>query len=175
MTPPAGSAALGDQQDKTHSWAVTVERNGDPLVTLSSNGYGGKADLSEADQQTIRTAGEHLLSFVGKSAALGVGDPLKALEQRWRNWVSTCNRKPCSIAMPCEVCQTAVMQMHLAADQLHAALSLAGKDELRDELLKVCREFVRQEVVRRATYATDIGLATAADHALAAIARAEGR
>lgn len=40
-------------------------------------------------------------------------------------------------------------------------------------MLEVLKEFMRQDAVRRATYATDIGLSTAADHALEVIAQAE--
>jgi hypothetical protein len=43
------------------------------------------------------------------------------------------------------------------------------------DLLAVVKEFCRLDVVQRATQSTNIGLANAADHALSAIAKAEGR
>lgn len=52
--------------DKTQSWAVTVERNGEPVVTIASNCLGGR-DLSEEDERVIRLAAQNLLSFVGEA------------------------------------------------------------------------------------------------------------
>lgn len=46
-------------------WAVTVERNGERVVTIESNCLSGR-DLSPEDQEAIRTAAQHLLSFVGE-------------------------------------------------------------------------------------------------------------
>lgn len=43
------------------------------------------------------------------------------------------------------------------------------------ELLQALKDLLKQERVQRATQATDIGLATAADRAMAAIAKAESR
>ena len=54
--------------DKTQHWAVTVERNGEQLVTLESNCLSGKPDFTINDEKTIRRAAKHLLSFIG-------GDP----------------------------------------------------------------------------------------------------
>jgi len=51
---------------KTQHWAVTVERNGQKVVTLSSNHLSGR-DLSEQDLDVIRLAGENLLAFAGKN------------------------------------------------------------------------------------------------------------
>ncbi len=50
--------------DKRESWAVTVERNGDAVVTLASNCLSGR-DLIEGDQEIIRTAARNLLGFLG--------------------------------------------------------------------------------------------------------------
>jgi len=41
-------------------WAVTVERNGESVLTI---------DLSADDERVIRMAAQHLLSFVGTAAA----------------------------------------------------------------------------------------------------------
>lgn len=49
------------------SWSVTVEREGEAVVTLSSNGHGGR-DISPDDEVAIRTAAQHLLSFIGLAA-----------------------------------------------------------------------------------------------------------
>jgi hypothetical protein len=49
-------------------WVVTVYRNGEPVVTIESNSLSGKSDLDAADEDCIRTAGRHLLAFVGESA-----------------------------------------------------------------------------------------------------------
>lgn len=48
----------------TQSWAVTVERNGEQVVTLASNLLAGR-DLSPEDERVIRLAAEHLLAFIG--------------------------------------------------------------------------------------------------------------
>ena len=52
---------------RERSWAVTVERNGEQVVTLSSNGMGGR-DLSVEDERVIRLAADHLLAFLGARA-----------------------------------------------------------------------------------------------------------
>lgn len=49
---------------RQESWAVTVERNGEQVVTLASNCLAGR-DLSADDERVIRMAAQHLLSFVG--------------------------------------------------------------------------------------------------------------
>jgi len=49
---------------RTESWAVSVERNGEQVVTLSNRGISGR-DLSAADEHVIREAARHLLSFIG--------------------------------------------------------------------------------------------------------------
>jgi hypothetical protein len=48
----------------------------------------------------------------------------------------------------------------------------AGLRVMCTELVDVLRQFLQCDVVRRATYATDIGLATTVDRAQAAIAKA---
>ncbi len=47
----------------TH-WAVTVSRGGEEIVTIASNCLSGR-DLSHEDEETIRKAAHHLLSFIG--------------------------------------------------------------------------------------------------------------
>lgn len=46
-------------------WTVTVEKDGEKILTIESNCLSGKADLTSEDEQVIRNAAEHLLSFVG--------------------------------------------------------------------------------------------------------------
>jgi hypothetical protein len=45
-------------------WAVTVERNGEQVVTIETNCLSGR-DISEGDEIIIREAAHHLLSFIG--------------------------------------------------------------------------------------------------------------
>jgi len=52
--------------DKTQSWAVTVERNGESVVSLASNCQGGR-DLSAEDERVIRLTAGHLLAFIGEA------------------------------------------------------------------------------------------------------------
>jgi hypothetical protein len=59
---PDGCVEYSDQS--TQSWAVSVERDGENIVTISSNCLGGR-DLSAEDERVIRMAAEHLNSFVG--------------------------------------------------------------------------------------------------------------
>lgn len=47
-------------------WSVSVAVNGAQILWISSNDYGGKTDLTNEDEEIIRTAAEHLLSFVGR-------------------------------------------------------------------------------------------------------------
>ena len=49
-------------------WAVTVERNGESVLTIETNCLSGR-DLSADDERVIRMAAQHLLSFVGTAAA----------------------------------------------------------------------------------------------------------
>jgi len=51
----------------SESWAVTVERNGENVVTLASNCHGGR-DLSDEDERIVRLAADHLSAFIGQAA-----------------------------------------------------------------------------------------------------------
>lgn len=46
-------------------WSVTVERNGEPILTIGHNSVGGRS-LSESDQEVVRNAAAHLKAFVGE-------------------------------------------------------------------------------------------------------------
>lgn len=46
------------------SWSVTVERNGEQVVTIASNHLSGR-DITPADAELIQRAARHLLSFLG--------------------------------------------------------------------------------------------------------------
>lgn len=48
-------------------WAVTVSRNGEEIVTIESECLAGR-EISEADEEAIRTAAHHLLAFIGDGA-----------------------------------------------------------------------------------------------------------
>lgn len=50
-------------------WSVTVEKDGETILTIESNCLSGKADLTGDDESVIRNAAEHLLSFVGACPA----------------------------------------------------------------------------------------------------------
>lgn len=52
-----------DSQTTQH-WAVTVERNGEIVVTIESNFLSGR-EISSEDQEVIRMAGNNLLAFIG--------------------------------------------------------------------------------------------------------------
>lgn len=55
-------------------WLVTVEREGETLVTIESGCLSGKPDFTDDEAQTIRDAAEHLLSFIGsRGLAVFVG------------------------------------------------------------------------------------------------------
>lgn len=76
----AALASLPDQpssarpeEERTQSWAVTVERNGEQVVTLASNCLAGR-DLTPEDEHVVRMAAEHLLSFVGASSRPSVAE-----------------------------------------------------------------------------------------------------
>lgn len=50
----------------TH-WAVTIERDGEQIVTIESNFLSGR-DITPEDEATIRNAAHHLLAFIGDPA-----------------------------------------------------------------------------------------------------------
>lgn len=50
-------------------WSVTVEHDGENIVTIESNCLCGR-DLSAEDEETICTAAVHLLSFIGRPYVL---------------------------------------------------------------------------------------------------------
>ena len=50
---------------RNETWAVTVYRNGEAVVTIETNLLAGR-DISAEDEQAIRTAATHLLAFIGE-------------------------------------------------------------------------------------------------------------
>jgi hypothetical protein len=48
----------------TQHWSVTVERNGENVVTIESNCLSGR-EIGEEDEKVIRNCAHHLLSFIG--------------------------------------------------------------------------------------------------------------
>lgn len=46
------------------SWSVTVERDGEHVVTIDTACLSGR-EISQEDEWAIRTAAHHLLSFIG--------------------------------------------------------------------------------------------------------------
>jgi hypothetical protein len=61
------SDCTGDQLHRRsgRSWAVTVEREGEQVVSIGTNELSGR-NLDAADEEAIHTAALHLLSFLGK-------------------------------------------------------------------------------------------------------------
>lgn len=57
--------ATGRQEWKRPHWSVTVSRDGEEIVTIESNCLSGR-EISAADEDAIRTAARHLLSFIGE-------------------------------------------------------------------------------------------------------------
>ena len=53
-----------DRLRARETWAVTVERNGEQIVTLASNHLSGR-DLSPEDERIIERCAEHLMAFIG--------------------------------------------------------------------------------------------------------------
>jgi hypothetical protein len=51
-------------QAMTDHFAVTVERNGEKIVTIETNCLSGR-DLRPGDEDVILTAVRHLLAFIG--------------------------------------------------------------------------------------------------------------
>lgn len=70
------------------TWAVTVEADGERLVTIESSMLSGKAELTPDDEETIRTAARHLLSFVGErdqgSLSMEPGPMSEGFARRYR-------------------------------------------------------------------------------------------
>lgn len=59
-----GTHTESDGQMKKH-WAVEVKVDGESILVIESNCYGGKADLSAEELKAIRKAAKHLLAFAG--------------------------------------------------------------------------------------------------------------
>ena len=55
---------MDDLANAKDHWAVTVERNGEQIVTIETSCISGR-ELSHDDEDAIRTAAHHLLAFVG--------------------------------------------------------------------------------------------------------------
>lgn len=51
--------------ETTQHWSVTVERNGENIVTIESNYLSGRK-ISPEDEKVIRNCAHHLLSFIGE-------------------------------------------------------------------------------------------------------------
>jgi hypothetical protein len=51
--------------ETTQHWSVTVERNGENVVTIDSNCLSGR-EISPEDEKAIRNCAHHLLSFIGE-------------------------------------------------------------------------------------------------------------
>lgn len=52
-------------------YAVTVLKNGEPILVIGSESYSGLSEFTAEDEQAIRDAGKHLLAFIG------AGEPRK--------------------------------------------------------------------------------------------------
>ncbi len=52
------------QKMKDH-WCVTVEMNGEQLITIETSSLYGKSSFTEQEQDCIRNAARHLLAFIG--------------------------------------------------------------------------------------------------------------
>lgn len=46
-------------------WSVTVEMDGEKLVTIESGFLSGKAEFTDEEAETIRDAARNLRSFIG--------------------------------------------------------------------------------------------------------------
>lgn len=46
-------------------YAVVIEHMGEEILRIDQSMLSGKADLTDADIEAIRDAGEHLVSFAG--------------------------------------------------------------------------------------------------------------
>ena len=62
------AAARVLRQMSRQSWSVSVERNGDRILTIADRELAGK-DLTSEDGETIRMAARHLLAFIGEPAS----------------------------------------------------------------------------------------------------------
>lgn len=85
------------------TWAVTVERNGEQVVTIASTCLSGR-DLSAEDERVIRDAAQHLVSFVGRVAEPAIACPACGVSVRqvssatldlalWQHWNWTCSAR----------------------------------------------------------------------------------
>ena len=74
------------------TWAVTVERDGEKVVTIETNCLSGR-DLVPGDHEAIRTAAHHLLSFIGDSVVKDRGPEIIELRAALRAMADAYQRK----------------------------------------------------------------------------------
>ena len=74
-----------EEVERHHHWAVTVAASGEHIITLEPECYGGR-DPSSADEDAIRTAAHHLLSFIGDDTPAALRERLEAAEADAAEW-----------------------------------------------------------------------------------------
>jgi hypothetical protein len=76
---------MSRSSDQVQHWGVDVRVNGETILTIESNCLSGKSNLTDAEDDMIRLAANHLLSFAGKSKkgdlATAATDLLDALRE----------------------------------------------------------------------------------------------
>jgi hypothetical protein len=55
---------MSDSKETTPHWSVSVELNGENVVTIESNCLSGR-EVGPVEEEIIRTAARHLLAFIG--------------------------------------------------------------------------------------------------------------
>ncbi len=60
-------APMREEPEKAQNFCVTVSRHGESIVTIETSMVSGR-DISDEDEETIRTAAQHLLAFIGELA-----------------------------------------------------------------------------------------------------------
>jgi len=55
---------MTDESKTTDRWSVTVSVDGEEIVTIGRTWLSGK-EIGPAEEEAIRTAARHLLSFIG--------------------------------------------------------------------------------------------------------------
>ena len=68
-----------EEVERHDHWAVTVSASGEHIITLEPECYGGR-EPSSADEDAIRTAAHHLLSFIGDDTPAALRERLEAAE-----------------------------------------------------------------------------------------------
>jgi hypothetical protein len=116
------------QGDSDH-WCVEVSSHGENLVTIESRILAGKPDLTPHEAGLIRTAGEHLLAFIGRPAPETPPSDLAMPPPTYPPPIGICFDDSCIRVGPHKVtesCQQRCLRCGVVVPDLEGVYTLSG-------------------------------------------------